>query len=115
MQPGEGRILDSASPELARVRQARRQNSQRLSAEITQWGRQAHAQGISEQPQPVIRRNRMCIPVRAGRQGELPKGSVSLGASTTGHTLYVEPQVSRVAGGAGRSPRGGPHTAHWCL
>lgn len=38
-----------------------------------------------------MRRDRLCIPVRRGRQGELPKGSVSLAASESGNTLYVEP------------------------
>ena len=44
--------------------------------------------------QVVVRRERLCIPVRRGRQGELPKGSVTLGASESGSTLYVEPQAS---------------------
>lgn len=38
-----------------------------------------------------MRRDRLCIPVRRGRQGELPKGSVSLAASESGNTLYMEP------------------------
>lgn len=40
-----------------------------------------------------MRRERLCIPVRRGRQGELPKGSVTLAASESGNTLYMEPQV----------------------
>ena len=51
LQPEEGRILDSASPALAEVRQARRDNRAALRAEMDRWARQAHAQGISERPQ----------------------------------------------------------------
>jgi len=36
-------------------------------------------------------RGRQCVSVKAGRQGELPKGSVKLGASKTGATFYMEP------------------------
>jgi dsDNA-specific endonuclease/ATPase MutS2 len=93
MQPEEGRILDSASAALAEVREARRANRADLRAEMERWARQLHSQGVSERPQVVVRRDRLCIPVRAGRQGELPKGSVSLAISSTGNTLYMEPQV----------------------
>ena len=92
-QPGEGRILDSASPALAEARQARRANSAALREEMERWARQLHQQGVSERAQVVVRRDRLCIPVRRGRQGELPKGSVTLAASESGNTLYCEPQV----------------------
>jgi dsDNA-specific endonuclease/ATPase MutS2 len=36
-------------------------------------------------------RGRQCVSVKAGRQGELPKGSVKLGSSKTGATFYMEP------------------------
>ena len=41
--------------------------------------------------QVVIRRGRLCVPVRANRQSEIPKGSMRLAQSTSGATLYVEP------------------------
>lgn len=37
------------------------------------------------------KRGRLCVSVKAGRQGELPKGSVKMGASRTGATVYMEP------------------------
>ena len=40
----------------------------------------------------VIRRERLCVGVKAGRQGELPKGSLTLDRSSTGATLYMEPE-----------------------
>ena len=97
-QPEEGRILDSASPALGEVRAARRANRAELRAGMDRWARQLQQQGVSERAQVVVRRERLCIPVRRGRQGELPKGSVTLAASESGNTLYVEPQVK---GGVG--------------
>lgn len=41
--------------------------------------------------QVVLRRDRQCVPVRLGRQGELPKGSLTLATSASGSTLYMEP------------------------
>lgn len=38
-----------------------------------------------------MRRDRFCIPVKVGRQGEAPKGSMVLGSSGSGATVYVEP------------------------
>lgn len=34
----------------------------------------------------------MCVGVKAGRQGQLPKGSLTLDRSSTGATLYMEPE-----------------------
>lgn len=93
LQPEEGRILDAASPALAEVREARRANRATLRQEMETWARQMHQLRVSERAQVVVRRDRLCIPVRRGRQGELPKGSVTLAVSESGNTLYVEPQV----------------------
>lgn len=98
LQPKEGRILDTASPALAEVREARRINRAALRAEMERWARQLHQAGVSERAQVVVRRDRLCVPVRRGRQGELPKGSVTLAASESGNTLYMEPQVGGAAG-----------------
>lgn len=95
---GEGRVLDAASPALGEVREARRANRAALRSEMERWARALHQAGVSERAQVVVRRDRQCIPVRRGRQGELPKGSVTLAASESGNTLYMEPQV-----GAGRA------------
>ena len=42
--------------------------------------------------QVVIRRDRLCVGVKAGRQGQLPKSSLTLDRSSTGGTLYMEPE-----------------------
>ena len=41
--------------------------------------------------QPLVRRDRLCLAVRRGLQGELP-GGVILGESNTGSTFYMEPR-----------------------
>ena len=46
------------------------------------------AQGPVCQPlmllQVVVRRNRLCVAVKAGRQSDLPRGSMTLATSSTG-------------------------------
>ena len=37
------------------------------------------------------KRGRLCVSVKAGRQGELTRGSVKMGSSRTGATVYMEP------------------------
>jgi hypothetical protein len=41
------------------------------------------AHSINPKLQVVLRRDRQCVAVKAGRQGELPRGSVTLAASST--------------------------------
>jgi DNA mismatch repair protein MutS2 len=84
-------VLDAASPALAAARAARRQNLLLLRRTSDEWARTAHASGAAERAQVVVRRDRLCVPVRAGRQGELPRGSVALAASASGSTVYMEP------------------------
>ena len=38
-----------------------------------------------------MRRERLCVAVKAGRQGDLPKGSLNLATSGTGSTFYMDP------------------------
>ncbi|KAG2493724.1 hypothetical protein HYH03_008237 [Edaphochlamys debaryana] len=87
-----GSVLDAASESLAAVRAERADNKSRLRAEVEGWVRQLVAKGAAEPGAGVtLLRGRFCVGVRAGRQGELPKGSMRLGASSSGATLYVEP------------------------
>ena len=44
--------------------------------------------------QVVVRRDRLCVAIKAGRQGDLPKGSMSLATSSTG-TVVSQPQHGR--------------------
>lgn len=88
----DGRILDSASSELARVREERKANFESLCRMADEWARKMQSCGASERAQVVIRRDRRCIPVKAGRNGELPKGSVVLATSGSKSTMYMEPE-----------------------
>eukprot|EP00198_Chlamydomonas_reinhardtii_P000566 XP_001689901.1 predicted protein [Chlamydomonas reinhardtii] len=87
-----GGVSDAASEALAAVRAERQANKERLRAEVEGWARQLQQKGAAEAGAVSLIRGRFCIGVRAGRQGELPKGSVRLGQSSTGATLYLEPK-----------------------
>lgn len=87
----DGRIRDDASEKLKTVRREKRENFEQLTSTADVWSRRMHACGASERPQVVIRRGRRCIPIKSGRNGELPEGSVALGTSGSGSTMYMEP------------------------
>ncbi|KAG2444396.1 hypothetical protein HXX76_001149 [Chlamydomonas incerta] len=87
-----GAVSDAASESLAAVRAERQANKERLRAEVEGWARQLQQKGAAEAGAVSLIRGRFCVGVRAGRQGELPKGSVRLGQSSTGATLYLEPK-----------------------
>ncbi|KAL0032477.1 hypothetical protein WJX77_002790 [Trebouxia sp. C0004] len=88
----DGRVLDRASDELGRVRCQRRDNMQSLRQSMNEWARKLAAQNVSEEALVVIRRDRLCVPVKSGRQSQLPKGSVTLAVSASGSTVYMEPE-----------------------
>jgi len=85
-----GQILDSASPELARIRSTRKVNSarmmDRLNAIITGPMR-THLQD----PVIVQRGDRYCVPVKAEHRGAV--GGIVHDTSASGATLFMEPQV----------------------
>lgn len=87
----EGRVLDTASELLASTRAARQENIATLRRTSDEWARDLYESGAAERPQVVVRRDRLCIPVRAGRQSDLPRGSVALATSSSGSTIYMEP------------------------
>jgi DNA mismatch repair protein MutS2 len=87
----EGRLRDEASPALAAARAARRANGEALRRAAAEAARALHAAGAAERPQVAVRRGRLCVPVRAGRAGDAPRGSVRLGASASGGTVFLEP------------------------
>lgn len=84
-------VLDRASATLAEARGELRVASQQQTTMADQWAKRLHAGGAAERPQVVVRRDRLCVPVKAGRRGDLPSGSVQLGSSNSGSTLYMEP------------------------
>lgn len=68
LQVQGGRVLDRASDRLGDIRQQRRSNMQSLRKDMTDWARQLASQAVSEEALVVIRRDRLCVPVKAGRQ-----------------------------------------------
>ncbi|MCP4896529.1 MAG: hypothetical protein GY906_06090 [bacterium] len=83
----DGRIPDSASPELGRLRSM----AARLRSEITgqlEAIKRGHADVTTDAP-PTLRRDRYCLAVRAGAQGRLP--GLVLDSSGSGATVFLEP------------------------
>ena len=84
-----GLVLDSASPELARIRSQRKTTSQRMLDKLN---------GIISGPlrtllqDPVIvqRGDRYCVPVKAEHRGAF--GGIVHDTSASGATLFMEPQ-----------------------
>ena len=85
-----GQILDSASPELARIRSGRKVTSSRmmdrLNAIVTGPMR-THLQD----PVIVQRGDRYCVPVKAEHRGAV--GGIVHDTSASGATLFMEPQA----------------------
>ena len=64
-------MLDRASERLGMVRRQRRDNMQSLRQGMHEWARTLASQNVSEEALVVIRRDRLCVPVKAGRQVSL--------------------------------------------
>ena len=87
----DGLILSTASESLGEIRALKDDNSAALQKQAEEWARKMHSCGAAERAQVVIRRDRRCIPIKAGRNGELPQNSVVLGTSGSQSTMYMEP------------------------
>ena len=85
-----GLVLDSASPELARVRMRRKVASsrmmERLNAIVT-----GPQRTLLQDPVIVQRGDRYCVPVKADHRGAF--GGIVHDISASGATLFMEPQV----------------------
>ena len=88
----EGRVRDSASPELSRLRRLIAQRQAQLREVINSELRRAIGQGYATEEQPTIRNGRMVIPVRAEARRKVA-GFVQ-DVSATGQTVYIEPAAS---------------------
>ena len=85
-----GMVLDSASPDLARIRSRRKVASQRmlerLNAIVT-----GPMRSMLQDPVIVQRGDRYCVPVKAEHRGAF--GGIVHDSSSSGVTLFMEPQV----------------------
>lgn len=83
----DGKIPDSASPELGRLRARAARLRSEIIAQLESVKR-AHSQATTDAP-PTLRRDRYCIAVRAGAQRHL--SGLVLDSSGSGATVFVEP------------------------
>jgi DNA mismatch repair protein MutS2 len=90
IDPG-GEVLDSASPELKRIRNELRQKRQKLRGTLEQYTRGAASKYL--QDEVITERNgRFVLMVRAEHRGNVP--GIVHGSSTTGATLFMEPAAT---------------------
>ncbi|KAF5840879.1 muts domain V-domain-containing protein [Dunaliella salina] len=81
-----GSVSDQASKELADVRARRQANMESLRKLVDDQARALAQRGASDGRLVTLMRGRFCVGIKAGRQGDLPRKSVKLGASQTGAT-----------------------------
>lgn len=84
-------LTDEASPRLAALRAERAANATTLRALVASIGAELFAAKGADTKEPVLLRGRLAVAVKKGSRGLLSKGSMRLGASGSGATLYVEP------------------------
>ena len=90
LDPG-GEVLDSASPELKRIRNELRQKRQKLRGTLEQYTRGSASKYL--QDEVITERNgRFVLMVRAEHRGNVP--GIVHGSSTTGATLFMEPAAT---------------------
>lgn len=89
LSPG-GQVLDSASPDLARIRSrqktAQSRMTERLSAIVS-----GPMRTLLQDPVIVQRGDRYCVPVKADHRGAF--GGIVHDTSASGATLFMEPQA----------------------
>lgn len=86
-----GRLADSASPELARIRRELANQQGAVSRALASILRQAKADGFVEaDATPTLREGRLVIPVPPGYKRKI--GGIVHDESATGKTVYIEPQ-----------------------
>ena len=86
-----GRLKDSASPDLARIRRELQQAQGSVSRALNSILRQAQSDGlIDKDVTPTLREGRLVIPVPPAYKRKI--GGIVHDESATGKTVYVEPQ-----------------------
>jgi DNA mismatch repair protein MutS2 len=86
-----GKILDSASPELARIRRELAQTMGSISRRLNQLLKQAQAEGLVEKDaMPSMREGRLVIPIAPAFKRKI-RGIVH-DESATGKTVFLEPE-----------------------
>ncbi|MBL8059449.1 MAG: endonuclease MutS2 [Chthonomonas sp.] len=83
-----GEVLDAASPELGRLRRAKRNAAQRLTDKVHSYTTGSHRDHLSD---PIVtqRNGRFVVPVRSEHRSKI-KGIVH-DTSASGQTIFIEP------------------------
>jgi DNA mismatch repair protein MutS2 len=87
----DGAVLDSASPELKRVREALRRAHSRIVRKLEEFVRTLPERFVVADASVTIRNGRYVIAIRREGKGEV--GGVVVDESATGATLFVEPPL----------------------
>jgi DNA mismatch repair protein MutS2 len=85
----QGEILDSASPELSRIRSRIKTSHRRLLQKLQRMVEDSRISPALQEPIVTMRQGRYVIPVRADRRSQVP--GVVQGTSSSGQTMFVEP------------------------
>ena len=89
----KGYLREEASEALGEARRKRAENRESLKVVIEQQAALAFSKGASDsRGNTAVVRGRVCIGIKAGRSGDLPRGSVKLSQSQSAATFYYEPQ-----------------------
>jgi DNA mismatch repair protein MutS2 len=87
----EGMVLDSASPDLARLRSEIQTTTTRMQDRLHHLVTSSRFEGILQEAIITVRNGRYVVPVKAGHRRSLP-GLVH-DQSSSGATLYIEPMA----------------------
>lgn len=85
----EGEILDSASSELKNLRQKQKNLKSKIESTLGDLIKKTNFRNALQDAQWSIRDGRYVVPVRTDRKSEIV--GTTLGVSSTGHTLFIEP------------------------
>jgi DNA mismatch repair protein MutS2 len=82
-------IADDASVALQRIRRDIEKQRKQIQISLERFVRAHRDDGVLQEDFITIRNDRLVVPVAAGQQRHVP--GVMHGASSTGHTLFIEP------------------------
>ncbi len=85
----DGSVRDDATPELSRLRRGIRDGERGVRAEVGRAMAAASARNVLTAPEPTLRGERFCLPVRAGAKTQVD--GIVHDRSASGGTLYIEP------------------------
>jgi len=85
----DGSIADDASVALQRIRRDIEKQRKQIQISLERFVRAHRDDGVLQEDFITIRNDRLVVPVAAGQQRHVP--GVMHGASSTGHTLFIEP------------------------